>query len=52
MSYEKKIYLPGIVDCYQKPWFSLDSHHNVKYTGAYYANKRNHMNDIPFYRWE
>lgn len=35
MGYEKKTYLPGIVDGYQKPWYSLDGHHNVRYTGRF-----------------
>lgn len=35
MSYEKKIYLPGVVARYQKPWFTFDGSFNVKYNGQF-----------------
>jgi hypothetical protein len=35
MSYEKKIYNPGLVGCYQKPWFTFDAHCGARYCGQF-----------------
>jgi hypothetical protein len=33
--YEKKVYNPGFIDCYQKPWFKAEWGGHIRYCGQF-----------------